>query len=73
MGYIAAMNNHPRMFTLYLLEDDFGRVRVVSDYTGEGEHCLAVGIELMGLIAALQPHSNGTLSFVMPTCTDAEH
>lgn len=67
------MNNHPRMFTLYLLEDDFGRVRVVSDYSGEGDHCLGLGMELMNLIANLQPHSNGTLSFVMPTCTDTEH
>ena len=67
------MNNHPRMFTLYLLEDESGRVRVVSDYTGEGEHCLAVGIELMNLIADLQPHSDGTLSFIMPTCSNTEH
>ena len=65
--------NHPRMFTLYLLEDDLGRVRVVSDYTGEGEHCLAIGIELMHVIAELQMQSNGALTFVMPTCTDTEH
>lgn len=67
------MNNHPRMFTLYLLEDDLGRVRVVSDYTGEGDHCLEIGIQLMNLIATLQPHSDGTLSFVMPASSNTEH
>lgn len=73
MGYIVIMNNQSRMFTLYLLEDDLGRVRVVSDYSGEGEHCLILGMELMHVIASLQPHSEGALSFVMPTCTDTEH
>lgn len=63
----------PRMFTLYLLEDEFGQVRVVSDWSGEGQKCLSLGVEIMQSLAAIQPHTNGALSFVMPSTTDAEH
>jgi hypothetical protein len=66
------MTNH-RMFTIYLLEDDVGQVRIVTDYTGEGDRCLALGVEIMQSLAMIQPHTDGGLSFVMPSRTDVEH
>lgn len=62
-----------RMFTIYLLEDDAGQVRIVTDYTGEGDRCLALGVEIMQSLAMIQPHTDGGLSFVMPSRTDVEH
>ena len=41
------MPNHQRMFTLYLIESEDGQVRVVSDYSGQGDRCLSMGVELM--------------------------
>ena len=62
-----------RMFTIYLLEDELGQVRIVTDYTGEGDRCLALGVEIMQSLAMIQPHTDGGLSFVMPSRTDVEH
>lgn len=62
-----------RMFTLHLLEDDLGRVRVVSDWSGEGQRCLALGIEIMQSLKDIQPFTDGELTFVLPARTDVEH
>jgi hypothetical protein len=61
------------MFTLYLIEDELGQVRVVTDYTGKGDRCLSLGVEIMQSLAIIQPHTGGALSFVMPCHTDVEH
>jgi hypothetical protein len=61
------------MFTLYLIENDEGQVRVITDYSGEGDRCLALGVEIMQSLAMIQPHTGGGLSFVMPSQTDVEH
>jgi len=61
------------MFTLHLLEDELGQVRVVSDWSGSGQRCLALGIEIMQSLRDIQPYTNGELSFVLPTRTDIEH
>ena len=61
------------MFTLHLIEDSDGQVRVVSDWSGEGQRCLALGIESMQSLRDIQPFTNGELSFVLPTRTDIEH
>lgn len=61
------------MFTLHLIEDSDGQVRVVSDWSGEGQRCLALGIEIMQSLRDIQPFTNGELSFVLPTRTDVEH
>lgn len=65
--------NHQRMFTLYLIESDDGQVRVVSDYSGQGDRCLSMGVELMQMLTAIQPFTDGGLSLVMPARTDVEH
>ena len=62
-----------KMFTLYLIENEDGQVRVVTDYSGEGDRCLALGVEIMQSLATIQPHTDGALSFVMPCRTDIEH
>jgi hypothetical protein len=62
-----------KMFTLYLIESDDGQVRVVTDYTGSGDRCLALGCEIMQSLAIIQPHTHGGLSFALPSMTDAEH
>jgi hypothetical protein len=62
-----------KMFTLYLIENDEGQVRVITDYSGEGDRCLALGVEIMQSLAIIQPHTGGGLSFVMPSQTDVEH
>ena len=67
------MTEHRRMFTLYLIENDDGQVRVVSDYSGQGDRCLSMGVEIMSMLSAVQPFSDGGLSLVMPARTDVEH
>ena len=67
------MDNRSRMFTLYLIESEDGQVRVVSDYSGQGDRCLSMGVEIMQMLAAVQPFSDGGLSLVMPARTDIEH
>ena len=67
------MTDHRKMFTLYLIESDDGSVRVVTDYSGDGDRCLSLGVEIMQSLAMIQPHTGGGLSFVMPCQTDLEH
>jgi hypothetical protein len=67
------MTDHRKMFTLYLIESDDGSVRVVTDYSGDGDRCLSLGVEIMQSLAMIQPHTGGALSFVMPSTTDLEH
>jgi hypothetical protein len=67
------MTDHRKMFTLYLIESDDGSVRVVTDYSGDGDRCLSLGVEIMQSLAMIQPHTGGALSFVMPCQTDLEH
>lgn len=61
------------MFTLHLIEDLDGQVRVVSDWSGEGQRCLALGIEIMQSLKEIQPFTDGDLTFILPTRTDTEH
>ena len=62
-----------KMFTLYLIENEEGQVRVVTDYTGSGDRCLALGVEIMQGLATIQPYTHGDLSLAMPQRSDIEH
>jgi len=62
-----------KMFTLYLIENADGQVRVISDYSGEGDRCLALGVEIMQGLASIQPFTGGDLTLAMPARTDVEH
>lgn len=73
MGYIAAMNEYNAIFTIHLIEDDSGQVRVVSDWSGRGQNCLGLGVEIMQNLAAIQPFTDGGLNLVLPANTHAEH
>ena len=66
------MNNHAATFSIHLLEDEDGNVRVVSDWSGEGERCLNLGIEIMQSLAAIQPFTEGALS-LQAHRSDVEH
>jgi len=67
------MTDHRRMFTLYLIENAEGQVRVISDYSGEGDRCLALGVEIMQSLATIQPFTHGDLTLAMPTRSETEH
>jgi hypothetical protein len=67
------MTDHRKMFTLYLIESDDGSVRVVTDYSGDGDRCLALGVEIMQGLATIQPFTHGDLTLAMPARTDVEH
>jgi len=67
------MTEHRKMFTLYLIENDDGQVRVISDYSGDGDRCLALGVEIMQGLATIQPFTGGDLTLAMPARTDVEH
>jgi hypothetical protein len=68
-----SMNNHPATFSIHIIEDADGNVRVISDWSGEGERCLNLGIEIMQSLSAIAPHTNGALLLGMPNRTDILH
>ena len=35
------------VFAVHILEDEDGNIRIVSDWTGRGQRCLSLGIEIM--------------------------
>ena len=68
------MNSNPHaMFALYILEDVDGNIRVISDWSGTGERCLDLGVEIMQSLASVQPFTDGALSLAMPHRSDVEH
>jgi hypothetical protein len=66
------MSNHPAMFSVHILEDEDGNIRVVSDWSGKGERCLSLGIEIMQSLSAIQPFTEGALSLEAHR-SDVEH
>ena len=66
------MNNQPAMFSVHILEDEDGNIRVVSDWSGKGERCLSLGIEIMQSLADIQPFTEGALS-LQAHRSDVEH
>ena len=66
-------DNHPATFSIHLLEDKDGNVRVVSDWSGEGERCLNLGIEIMQSLSQIIPYTDGALSMGVAYRTATEH
>jgi len=66
------MSNHQAMFSFHILEDEDGNIRVISDWSGKGERCLSLGIEIMQSLAAIQPFTEGALS-LQAHRSDVEH
>jgi len=68
------MNPNPHaMFAVYILEDVDGNIRIISDWSGTGERCLDLGVEIMQSLASVQPLTDGALSLAMPHRSDVEH
>jgi len=66
------MSNQTAMFSVHILEDEDGNIRVVSDWSGKGERCLSLGIEIMQSLSAIQPFTEGALS-LQAHRSDVEH
>jgi hypothetical protein len=66
-------DNHPATFSVHIIEDADGNVRVVSDWSGEGERCLNLGIEIMQSLSAIVPFTNGGLSMGQAFNTSTKH
>ena len=60
------------MFSVHILEDEDGNIRVVSDWSGKGERCLSLGIEIMQSLSAIQLFTEGVLSLEAHR-SDVEH
>jgi hypothetical protein len=68
------MNNiHPATFSIHLIEDEEGNVRVVSDWSGEGDRCLNLGIEIMQSLSQIIPYTDGALTMGAAFRTTTEH
>jgi len=62
-----------RMFSIHLIEDEKGTVRVFSDWTGEGHRAMSLGCEIITHLSAIQPATEGKLLIAAATVSDAEH
>jgi hypothetical protein len=62
-----------RMFSIHLIEDEKGIVRVFSDWTGEGERAMRIGCEIISHLSDLQPYTEGKLHMAAAIVSDAEH
>ena len=71
----ATVMNHknPATFSIHLIEDEEGNVRVVSDWSGEGDRCLSLGIEIMQSLSQIIPYTDGELMLGQAFRTTTEH
>lgn len=60
-------------FSIHLIEDENGEVRVISDWSGKGDRCLALGIDIMETLAVMQPFTDNQLRISLPAQTNIEH
>ena len=65
--------NRKKIFTIHLIEDDEGYLRIVSDWSGQGDQVLSLGIEILESLADVQPYTEGMLGFSPATLSDAQH
>ena len=70
---MSQLPNTAKMFTIHLIESDSGHIQVLSDYSGEGDAVLSLGVELMNTLAMIQPHTGGYLLLGSPVRSDAQH
>ena len=69
-----SQSHKPRkIFTIHIIETDNGHVRVVSDWSGQGDTVLSLGVEILDKLAAIQPYTEGYLGFAPAVLTDAQH
>jgi hypothetical protein len=70
---LSQSNKHQKIFTIHIIETDDGHVRVVSDWSGQGDMVLSLGVEILDKLAAIQPYTEGYLGFAPAMMTNAEH
>ena len=62
-----------KMYSIHLIEDTDGNVRVFSDWTGAGYRVLALGNEIMGSLQEIQPYTNDELTIALSMLSNIEH
>jgi hypothetical protein len=70
---LSQLNKPQKIFTIHIIETDDGHVRVVSDWSGQGDMVLSLGVEILDKLAAIQPYTEGCLGFAPAMMTNAEH
>ena len=65
--------NHPATFSVHIIEDADGNVRVISDWSGKGDRCLSLGIEIMQSLNAVSVFTDGGLSMGQAFNSTTEH
>jgi hypothetical protein len=65
--------NHPATFSVHIIEDEDGNVRVISDWSGKGDRCLSLGIEIMQSLNAVSIFTDGGLSMGQAFSSSTEH
>jgi hypothetical protein len=65
--------NHPATFSVHIIEDEHGNVRVISDWSGKGDRCLSLGIEIMQSLNAVSIFTDGGLSMGQAFSSTTEH
>lgn len=66
-------DNHPATFSVHIIEDADGNVRVISDWSGKGDRCLSLGIEIMQSLNAVSIFTDGGLSMGQAFSSSTEH
>ena len=66
-------DNHPATFSVHILEDEDVNVRVISDWSGKGDRCLSLGIEIMQSLNAVSVFTEGQLSMGQAFRSTTEH
>lgn len=64
---------HPASFSVHIIEDENGDVRVISDWSGKGERCLSLGVEIMQSLAAVSVFTGGEMSMSQVFSSVTEH
>lgn len=65
--------NHPATFSIHIIEDAEGNVRVISDWSGKGERCLNLGMEIMQSLSVVSVFTEGGLSMGQAFRSTTEH
>lgn len=70
---MSQLRKPQKIFTIHIIETDNGHVRVISDWSGQGDTVLSLGVEILDKLAAIQPYTEGYLGFAPAALTNAQH
>lgn len=66
-------SNHPATFSIHILEDADGNVRVISDWSGKGDRCLSLGVEIMQSLSDVSIFTGGEMTMGQAFRSTSEH